>query len=405
MKILLVSEDIPATKLGGLGKHVVTLGNALLGEGHEVVLMGRARPDYADCAEEVGFQGRFIVGFSDPFRGWKERDLGFFNPWKRSFFARRIAEGIERHAGDFDVVHYHGHHPMVALFVAATTRFVQTRHDQGSECITHVRFKNGEMCTERSPVACAGCIHADPGLVRRGFSAWAVSRYRSQTEAAFARHPVVFVSEFLRRNYHAALPTARLGNTHVVHNFVDERLLGSAGPLIRGDSPIVIHVAGRLDASKGITAFLERLVPELPAGWRVNVFGDGPDRDVIASRIAGADVVLQGHRLYAETIAATRDADVVVVPSVCEESCGTVIMEALRLGKPCFALARGGTPELARYGAEGQLRLFNSLAELVAALLAGAESFVASVGGESADVRARLPQLLAIYQNRPEVVG
>ena len=40
MRILLVSEDIPHATLGGLGKHVVTLGNALIEAGHTVDLMG-----------------------------------------------------------------------------------------------------------------------------------------------------------------------------------------------------------------------------------------------------------------------------------------------------------------------------------------------------------------------------
>ena len=39
MRILMVSEDIPAPQVGGLGKHVVTLANALIDAGHQVHLM------------------------------------------------------------------------------------------------------------------------------------------------------------------------------------------------------------------------------------------------------------------------------------------------------------------------------------------------------------------------------
>ena len=38
MKILMVSEDLPGTQLGGLGKHVVTLANALLELGPSPIL-------------------------------------------------------------------------------------------------------------------------------------------------------------------------------------------------------------------------------------------------------------------------------------------------------------------------------------------------------------------------------
>ena len=103
-------------------------------------------------------------------------------------------------------------------------------------------------------------------------------------------------------------------------------------------------------------------------------------------------------------VAAAAGCQVTAVPSVCEESCGTVILEALRLGKPCYALRRGGTPELARYGTPGQLRLFDSLPALVAALLADAEPATTAVGGEGADVQAQLPPLLALYRRQPGAV-
>ena len=48
MRILLVSEDLPGAQVGGLGKHVVTLGNALLARGHVVRILGRN-----DCGPEA----------------------------------------------------------------------------------------------------------------------------------------------------------------------------------------------------------------------------------------------------------------------------------------------------------------------------------------------------------------
>jgi glycogen(starch) synthase len=49
MKVLMVSEDLPGAQLGGLGKHVVTLANALLDAGHEVAILGRKAGDPAVC--------------------------------------------------------------------------------------------------------------------------------------------------------------------------------------------------------------------------------------------------------------------------------------------------------------------------------------------------------------------
>jgi len=117
----------------------------------------------------------------------------------------------------------------------------------------------------------------------------------------------------------------------------------------------------------------------------------------LQDRHAGPQVIFHGHTALRKVLAATAKADVVVVPSVWEEPCGTVILEALRLGRSCYALRRGGTPELARYGRPGQLVLFDDMTELVRALVVHVPFDAQSDPGESASTFARLPELLAIY--------
>lgn len=402
MKILLVCEDIPATKLGGLGKHVASLGNALIAAGHEVALMGRDAPAYGECAAEVGFNGRFIAGFGNPLKGWKESQLGFFNPWKRPYFAKQLAKAILRHASEFDVIHYHGHQPMVGRFIPPTVNFIQTRHDQGGDCITNVRFRDGDVCRERAPSACAQCIHPRPGFFRTAMSASAVKRYRHETEAAYALHPVIFVSEFLRTNYVVTVPSARLGKSYVIHNYLNEQVLSATATQFTAapkGNEVIIHIAGRLDEPKGIAALLSLLMPKLPTGWRVNLFGDGPLRNEIAQQHAGKALQLHGHRPNSEILLNTLTASVVIVPSVWEEAFGMVTLEALRLGKVCYALNRGGTPELARYCATGQLRLFKDLPSLVQSLLSE-KNFIDRLGGEEANEQKHLETLLTLYSQR-----
>jgi len=405
MKILLVCEDLPGKMVGGLGKHVVTLGNALMAAGNEVTLMGHSGVDYEQCKAEMGFKGSFIAGFPHLIKGWKEKSLGFFNPMKRPYFAKLLAKGILEHEGQFDVIHYHGHLPMVARHIPKEVNFLQTRHDQGSDCITHVRFKAGQVCTERSASACATCIHPAPGAIRTRLSSIAVERYRREVVAAFQQHPVIFVSDFLRKNFIKIIPTAHLNKAHVIHNFVDEARLHA---VCQTDAPpqtsttsssIRVHITGRLDEAKGIAPLLDLMEQRLPIGWHVDIYGDGPLMPAIKAKHSSKAVTFHGHRLYDETIAATSKATVVVVPSVCEESCGTVILEALRLGKICYALGRGGTPELVRYGATGQLRLFDNLESLVSDLTS-TTNFTDQVGGESADVQAAINQLTALYSGK-----
>lgn len=398
MKILLVSEDIPAPTLGGLGKHVVRLGNALIQAGHEVSLMGRADRDYESNRIEVGFEGRYIPGFSLNGTGWREAGVGTFIPYKRPAIAARIARAILAHAGEYDVVHYHGHYPMVGRLIPASVNFVQTRHDQGSECMTHVRFRNGEVCDSNNPQDCAACaLNAKPGAWRRQLAAAAVRQYRTQTAEAFARHKTVFVSDFLRQAFLRRVPGADAHKCHVLHNFIDTRLL----PSPQAGDPSEILFVGRIDLAKGLLALLSALQSTGDSSYRVDVIGEGPDRVNLESRYAGPRVRFHGWKLQADALAETARAGRIVVPSIWEEPCGTTILEGLALGKPVYALARGGTPELKRYERWlGQLHLYSTMDDLAQGILRpeGADVIHESSESFGADIQILLPEFLRIYR-------
>ena len=272
MKILMVSEDLPGRQVSGLGKHVVTWSNALLQLGHEVAILGRDDTGAEGGAAQVGFRGRFIPAFGFSHPGWKELQLGVFNPLKRPWFARKIGRAIDAHAAGFDVVHYHGHLPMVGLHVGAALNFVQTRHDQGSECVIHLRFRNGSVCAATCARACAGCIHPDPGPLRQGVSAYAVTRYRRDAASAFARHKTIFVSDFLRRQFLRQVPGADLSRCTVIHNFIDpdvydrSRYPNTLRMEGLGDRRVLMHVSNfrpvkRVDAVIDIFDRIRRRIP------------------------------------------------------------------------------------------------------------------------------------------------
>lgn len=404
MRIVLVSEDLPGEQLGGLGKHVVTLGNALLTAGHEVSILGRGDRGEAGCAAQIGFAGRFTPGFDYARPGWKEQQLGIFNPLKRPYFARKIARAIARHAGKADVVHYHGHLPMVGLYVNPAINFVQTRHDQGSECVIHLRFKDGAVCEQVTARACAGCAHPRPGALRTLVSASAVSGYRLDTARAFARHKTIFVSDFLRRQFLRTLPGANLARARVIHNFINYGSLAALAAHAGPPCALQVLVAGRIDTGKGFGEFLAAAHGQLPPRARVLVVGDGPARAALEARFSGQQVRFLGWRANAEVAALTATSHACVVPSVWEEPCGTTILEALALGRPCLALARGGNPELAAYAAwPGQLALAPTMDALVRNLnaeLARPPRSAPLPQQAGMDVFQALPRILDFYASK-----
>lgn len=403
LRILMVSEDIPHPKLGGLGKHAIALGNALIQAGHQVDLFGNNLWPYAQQAGDVAFRGRFFPALNVRHAAWKERQLGFFNYYRRAFLARRFARAIMKVADRYDVIHYHGHLPILANYIPAHVSFVQTRHDQGSDCLTHTRFRNGDVCRETDPHACAACATARPNMVQCTLSAASVARWRGEVRQAFRRHKVVFVSQFLRDNLARTLGAMEGPTMHTVHNFIDHRALARAVTDNACDRPPPdIFIAARVDEAKGVRAFLAAVDGRLPPGRRVTVAGDGPDLANLRQRFTGDWIEFLGWTPYNEVVCLTAKSNAALVPSILEEPCGTTILEALALGRPVFAIARGGTPELTAYEQfPGQLRLFNDMNALADSVVNWPNPATPDpdIGnGRVADVESAIGQLEAVYR-------
>lgn len=415
LKILMVSETLPARQLGGLAKHALTLANTLIEEGHEVTVLGLAGTFDEASRLEMGFKGPVICAL-DFMPGWKEGPLGCFNPFKRPYYAQRMARTITAHAQGFDVVHYHGNLPLVAEYIPPHINFAQTRHDQGSECLIHVRFRAHGVCNELDPAVCAGCATSgQPNAVQTLVSASAVRRYRDVAAKALARHKTIFVSEAIRRNAGRVLPPAAFARSHVIHNFINQALIAreTEGVLPVSNDRWEIVIASRLDEAKGVGQFLSAWrraagnTTHAPVSAHITVAGDGPMREQITQAHSGPGITFLKHQSYASTLQLTARAHVAVVPSQCEESCSTTTLEALAIGRHCFALRRGGTPEMLGYQRwPGQLQLFDDIEALVAGLCAHLQSpptvFDAlpapSAAAMASDVRAILPHILDVYE-------
>jgi glycosyltransferase involved in cell wall biosynthesis len=367
MRILIVSEDIPYPNMGGLAKHALNLARALVRAGHEVDVLGGDQHPIEVAGEERNFGGRFFGELNGHLAGWKEVRLGVFMPLKLTWVARRFARIILCHAPRYDAIHYHGHIPNVARYIPAGINFIQTRHDQGSDCLINTRFRNDAICESSDPALCASCKTTHPNALQRVVSTAAVVRFRSETAQAFRRHKTIFVSDMLHRNLQRTLGSGKWGT--VMHNFVDlaaiKRARESAKPAPLS-GPLEVFLAGKLYPAKGIEAFLRELIPHLKANLRITVAGDGGQEARLRAELESDQIRFLGWCTPEKTLALASSAHAIVVPSVWEEPFGATTLEGLLLGKPTFALARGGTPELAIYAASPQqLRLHPDMQSLV----------------------------------------
>lgn len=408
MKILMVSEDVPYPSMGGLAKHALALARALRAAGHEVDFLGNSLHPASACAELADFADTFHAGLSGEKVGWKETSLGLFLPPRRTWLARRYAKAILSRAAGYDVVHYHGHVPNVAAFIPADVNFVQTRHDQGADCLMHTRFLEGQICRRTDPADCAVCIAKEPNGPQRWVSGQAVTLYRKQVLAGMQRHATIFVSDMLRSNLQRTAGSGRWGD--VVHNFVDAKQIASVlaqaqavdermsslGPDVRR-----IVVPGKLYPPKGVDVLLEAVARNTTPGQHWFIVGDGPDEARLKQAHEGAQVHFMGWRSQSEVLGLMRDADAVAVPSVWEEPCATTVLEGLSLGRTVLALAQGGTPELVAYEQfPGQLQLFGDMPALVAAAAKLQRVPSATEVSRVCAVEARLDEVLAIYRRR-----
>jgi glycogen(starch) synthase len=408
MRILLVSEDIPYPSMGGLAKHALTLASALVRAGHTVDLLGGTQHPIEVAGAEGQFGGSFFGELDGHIAGWKEIRLGVYLPPRRTWIARRFARIILRHADNYDVIHYHGHAPNVALFIPEDVNFVQTRHDQGSDCLMNTRYRNDAVCETIDPAACASCRTLQPNPLQTAITAMAVRRYRKEVAAAFQRHKTVFVSELLQRNFTRAMGPGQWGIT--VHNFIDTERVRRAREQVTAEAAerrtgFDIFVAAKLYPAKGVGAFLREAVPRLQPGMRITVAGNGEEEAGLRAAFEGDAVRFLGWCHVADTLLHAARADAVVVPSLWEEPFGATTLEGLLLGKQTFALARGGTPELKIYvAAPDQLRLFDDMAALVDDLLRWPQRerpSYAPLAPEVGGTRDAVETLLRIYRLPP----
>jgi glycosyltransferase involved in cell wall biosynthesis len=397
MKILLVTEDVPAPNLGGAGRHAITLGNALIRHGHEVELLGRAGVFTEPVGNDFDGQLHGLMNFRGS--GWQEHRFGAFLPYRRHHIALRIWEAIKKlDYKSFDVIHYHGHVVELGAVIPAEINFVHTLHDQGSDCIKLTRFYDGASCQQTNAQACAMCASARPNVLQAYLSKTAAMVHRDAAVHAFSKHKAVFVSRFVQDQFLKNVAQGRAINSRVIHNFIPAK---PASVVMHqdGQSQARILLAGRVDIYKGFTEFFDHVSDELLARYQFRLAGDGPDMARLLKRPGDRKFVRLGFLSAEQINSETAAAIATVVPSIWDEPCATTILEGLANGKRVFALRKGGSPELVLYQKyPDQLVLANTMRELVDALAAAVMDSAVTEANDLAVVDHKIASLIDFYK-------
>lgn len=108
---------------------------------------------------------------------------------------------------------------------------------------------------------------------------------------------------------------------------------------------------GRLIGLKGVRLALDALAATKGDSWRLVIYGDGYDREVLEKRSARLGITdrveFMGHRPRAEVLAAFQTADAMLFPSMHDQA-GWAAAEASTYGCPVVCLPLGGPPLLAQ---------------------------------------------------------
>jgi len=174
--------------------------------------------------------------------------------------------------------------------------------------------------------------------------------------AALKKTPIVFCSEFLRKEAHSALPS-HFDNTHVVYNGADINKF--RGEERRSNSVPEIIWTGRLVPYKGVHVLLDAMRILKNKGVAVTCkivggsgFGDRKPTRYIRKlrRMRPSNTEFLGYVSGDGLAELLRRADIFCCPSIWNDPFPLAPLEAMATGLPVVASSRGGLQEMLAYG-------------------------------------------------------
>jgi glycosyltransferase involved in cell wall biosynthesis len=287
--------------------------------------------------------------------------LGALSPLLTQQFGRPVANGgkIRRLLADggYDVINYHNVSLVggPGIFKYGNALKLYMAHEHWLVCPMHVLWRHGrELCTGRQCFRCTLSYRRPPQL-------WRWTGYLERE----LRHvdAVIAMSEFSRRK-HAEFGLRK--PMEVLPYFLPDPEAGGAG--VSGERPHArpyFLFVGRLEKIKGLDDVIP-LFRQYPDADLL-IAGDGEYAGSLKQLAAGIGNVRFLGRVAADELRRYyQHAVALIVPSVCYETFGIILIESFKQSTPVIARRIGPFPEIVEQAGGGEL--FSTGGELLAAM-------------------------------------
>ena len=360
LRFCMITTFYPPYNFGGDGIFIYRLTNELAKLGHKVDVI-HCKDSYL-WLQPSGPKGDFLNHSNVTVHGLKSK-LGLLSPLLTQqtgypFLKRKKIEALLK-SKEFDVIHYHNISLVGGPKLLRPRKEITlyTMHEHWLVCPMHVLWKfNREVCTKKNCFLCTLVWKRPPQL-------W---RYTNMLERA-VRNVDYFISpsRFTLKKHH------EMGlQVPIIHMpyFISRSEEKSSEAEIAGNEEVMkpyFLFVGRLEKIKG----LQNLIPIFKEYSKAELLiaGDGEYGEVLRKLADGIEnVKFLGRVNHKELRRLYKKALAVIVPSICYEVFGIIIIEAFSMKTPVIVNNVGAPPDVIEESGGGFI--YNNKEELIRAM-------------------------------------
>ena len=351
MRILMLTQFYPPI-IGGEERHVATLSNALAARGHEVSVATLRHQNLPELEVERGVRLHRV-------RGSMQRVGRLFSEQSRQYAPPfpdpEVLAGLRRIIQDEhpDIVHAHNWivHSFTPLKNWSKARLIMTLHDYSLVCVQKRLMHRGVPCTGPGFTKCLGCAAEFYGLVKGlpttlAHAFWAGRERRAVDLFLPVSQAVVEGAQLEKYQVpYRVIPNFIPDHVDIMSDEADPHL----AQLPEGDFFLFV---GDIMPDKGVEVLLEAYAA-LHTQVPLVLIGRSylPD---LARRLPPGALFL-GSWPHAAIMGAWNRCTLALVPSIVADSCPTVAIEAMLMGRPVIATRSGGLVDIVADGETGLL--------------------------------------------------